>query len=88
VPILIAIKVWLADRRILPPQSGCTIMLQYLEFESVRETPASARGADGFVALIQKLRWMGLDEEAEELFTGFGDDWPPQALVSTIPDTD
>ena len=63
-------------------------MLQTLELQSIPEAPVCARAADGFVALIQKLRWMGLDEEAEELFAYFHDDWPFEALVSAVPDTD
>ena len=68
--------------------SGRVTVLQYLEFQSVPDAPIRVRSADGFVALIQKLRWVGLDEEADELFASLHDDWPCEALVSTVPDTD
>jgi hypothetical protein len=63
-------------------------MWVYLKPRSIADAPVCLRAADGFVALIHKLRWMGLDEEAEDLFAYFHDDWPCEALVSTVPDTD
>jgi hypothetical protein len=65
-----------------------SMKMPYLEFQSVPGAPVCARAAVGFVALVQKLRWMGLDEEAEELFAHFHDDWPSEAVVSIVPDTD
>ena len=61
-------------------------MLQYLEIPSDPGFPHFVRAADGFVARIQKLRWMGLDEEAEALLQDLRDDCL-EALVS-VPDTD
>jgi len=62
--------------------------MQYLDLRSIPDAPACPRAADGFVALIQKLRWIGMDEEAEDLFARFHDDWPVEVLVSIVPDTD
>jgi len=61
-------------------------MQQYLEIPSDPGFPLLVRAADGFVARIQKLRWMGLDDEAEALLQDLRDDCL-EALVP-IPDTD
>jgi hypothetical protein len=59
-------------------------MQPHLELTEIAMASAGA----AIVGRFHKLRWMGLDAEAEELFAHFHDDWPSEAVVSIVPDTD
>ena len=59
-----------------------------LEIPGVPNACVHVHADHHFAALIQKLRWMGLDDEAEELFERFGGDGLCEFLVSTAPYTD
>jgi len=63
-------------------------MQVHLELLGVPNTYVYVRRDSDFAARVQKLRWMGLDDEADQLFDRCGSDRLCEVLVSTAPDTD
>jgi hypothetical protein len=60
-----------------------------ISFEQLKPPDVSARQqANELIKLIRKLRWMGMEEEAERAETALGGISPAYNVLSTPSDTD